>query len=305
MLRTLLFILSGTLLLTLTSCNDSELGKAPVADDYPREVEEWELERIDRLKEPYGWLRLAGMFWLSEGENRFGSGDDADVRFPEGTIANHAGEFILDEGTVTMRVRDGVEITKEGDPVSKAVIFDGDETPEIKHDPLMWHVIERDDLIGIRLYNSDNEQADRFDGFPRYDTDPRWHLKARFMPNPEGTTLSIANVIGQQIDAPSPGILEFQIDGNRYTLDALEGSDRMFIIVGDLTNRTETYQAGRYMYIDYPDDGSDYTIIDFNKAYNPPCSYNRFTTCQLPPQNNRLDIAIDAGEKRPVEWDGL
>lgn len=299
---TISFLIS---ILALAACERDDLGQAPLAEDYPLEVEEWQQERIDRLKEPHGWLRLSGMFWLSEGNNSFGSGEDTDIRFPEGAIPERAGNFVLDGRTVTMIIDEGVEVTVEGDPVSEMILFDGDETPEVEHNSLMWHVIERDDLIGIRLYNSENEQADNFDGFPRYDVDPEWHRKAKFIPNPEGTTISIANVLGQQIDAPSPGVLEFSLGGEVYTLDALEGPERLFIIVGDETNRTETYQAGRYLYIDYPEEGSNYTVIDFNTAYNPPCSYNRFTTCQLPPLNNRLDLAIEAGEKRPVGWDGL
>jgi uncharacterized protein (DUF1684 family) len=98
---------------------------------------------------------------------------------------------------------------------------------------------------------------------------------------------------------PSPGILEFDLDGTVHTLHALEGDTRYFVIFGDSTNRTTTYQAGRFMYIDPPAEGTDLTVIDFNKAYNPPCSFSAFTTCQLPPDGNVLSVSITAGEKRP------
>jgi uncharacterized protein len=299
------YLMIALAVIVLYGCARNDLGPAPVADDYPREMEEWMQQRVESLTEPTGWLRLAGMYWLEEGINRFGSGDDADVRFPEGTIQPIAGSFILSNGMVIMEAEPGVEITHEGEPVSDMVLYDGDEFPEAEHGSLLWHVIVRDDMTGIRLYNKENEKADNFTGFPRYEIDEQWHLRARFIPNPEGTTVSIVNVIGQQMESVSPGVLEFMIDGEIYTLDALESSDRMFLIVGDLSNRNETYQAGRYMYIDYPEEGSEYTIIDFNKAYNPPCAYNRFTTCQLPPIQNRLNVEITAGEKRPVGWDGL
>ncbi len=298
-------VLRALAVVLLAGCARSDLGPAPVADDYPREVEEWMQERVESLTEPTGWMRLAGMYWLDEGVNRFGSGPDVDVRFPERTIPELAGMLTLSNGTVTMQAEPGVEITHEGESVREMVLYDGDGFPEVEHGSLLWHVIVRDELTGIRLYNKENEQADNFTGFPRYEIDKKWHLRARYIPNPEGTTISIVNVLGQQIEAQSPGVLEFKIDSEVYTLDAIENSTRMFIIVGDLTNRDETYQAGRYMYIDYPEEGSDYTIIDFNKAYNPPCAYNKFTTCQLPPLQNRLNVAITAGEKRPVDWDGL
>jgi len=303
MLRTLLLCVMFSFL--VLSCNSNDLGPAPVGDNYTAEMEQWKEDRIERLKEPTGWLRLAGMYWLKEGENSFGSGEDQDVQFPEGTIPDHAGYFVMENGQVTLRSADGVELTNENELIQEMVIFDGDEALDIEHESLEWLVIERSGEIAIRLYNKENEKADNFSGFPRYPLNMDLKLKAKFIPNPEHTTIPIVNVLGQNIDAPSPGVVEFKIDGIRYKLDALEGTDRMFLIIGDETNQTETYQAGRYMYIDYPEEQSRYTVIDFNKIYNPPCAYSVYTTCQLPPQNNRLDVAIEAGEKRPADWQGL
>ncbi len=293
------------LLLLFPACGQSDLGPAEVLENYSAQIEEWKQNRVESLKAPTGWLRLSGMFILDEGENTFGSGTDRDIRFPEGTIPENAGTFLYEDGRVMMRVANDVEISHDGEPVDEMVLYDGDETPRAEYRSLEWFVIIRDDITAIRLYNKENEKADNFDGFPAYPVDPEWNRKARFIPNPEETTISIVNVLGQQVDARSPGVLEFTINGETFTLDALEGGERLFIILGDETNRTETYQAGRYMYIDYPEEGREVTEIDFNKAYNPPCAFNVFTTCQLPPPQNRLETAITAGEKRPVEWEGL
>jgi uncharacterized protein (DUF1684 family) len=289
----------------LYSCDREELGQAPIPEDYMEQIAEWKQDRIESISEPTGWLRLAGMFWLEEGENSFGSSSEVDIQFPEGTIDGRAGTFILENGIVTMRVEEGVEITHEGDPVTEITLYDGEEVLHVEHGTLEWLVIVRDDITAIRLYNKENEKADAFTGFPDYPVDPQWARKARYIPNPEGTTVPIINVLGQHIDAVSPGVLEFTLDGKSYRFDGIVNSTRLFIIFGDQTNRDETYQAGRYLYVDYPEEGSEYTVIDFNKAYNPPCAYNVFTTCQLPPQQNRLDVAVTAGEKRPVGWQGL
>lgn len=295
------------LILFLTGCEQSELGKATVPENYDQLIEGWKQNRVETLKAPTGWLRLAGMYILEDGENTFGSGEDMDLQFPKGKIDRYAGSFILDEGKVKMELRDGVEVTYNGEQVSgDKVIYDGENAPELEHGDLHWLVIQRQDLFAIRLYNKDNEKADNFTGFPRYETDESWRLNARFIPNPEGTTIQILNVLDQLEPIESPGILEFEVDGDRHTIDALSSADkRLFLIVGDETNRSETYQAGRYMYIDPPEKGSDYTTIDFNKIYNPPCAYNSYTTCQLPPPQNRLELAITAGEKRPIDWEGL
>ena len=289
----------------LSSCGSEELGQAPIPDDYPEQIAEWKQDRIESISDPTGWLRLAGMFWLEEGENSFGSSSEVDIQFPEGTIDDRAGTFVFENGIVTMRVEEGVEITHKGEPVTEFTLYEGDDEKRVEHGTLEWFVIERDDITAIRLYNKENEKADSFTGFPDYPIDPKWVRTARYTPNPEGTTVPIVNVLGQHIDAVSPGTLEFTIDGEKFTFDGIVNSTRLFIIFSDATNRSETYQAGRYLYVDYPEDGSDYTIIDFNKVYNPPCSYNVFTTCQLPPQQNRLDLAVTAGEKRPIGWEGL
>jgi len=293
-------------LLLIISCTHSEkeLGPAPVSDTYNQEIDSWVDDRIDTLKEPTGWMRLAGMFILEDGANSFGSGPDVDVQFPDGTIPDRAGTFYLQNGGVQINVADGVSITNGGEAVSDMLIFDGENAPVLEYGSLVWHVIQRQDLIAIRLYNKDNSKVDRFDGFERYPTDPKWHLAADFEPNPPGTTIPISNVLGQVDDTPIPGTLTFQYNSQTFTLEALEASDdRLFLIIGDETNQTESYQAGRYMYIDMPDE-SGRTIIDFNKIYNPPCAYTEYSTCQLPPPDNRLNLAITAGEKRPVNWSG-
>lgn len=295
-----------TLLLS-AACQRKELGQAEVPENYVETVQDWKQDRVESIKSPTGWLRLAGMFWLEAGENSFGSGEDRDVQLPEGTIPEEAGTFIYENGQVIMNVAEDVTITHEGEPVSELVLFDGEneDMPSVQHETLEWFVIKRGDMVGIRLYNKENEQADQFTGFDSYPIDAQWNRRARFIPNSEDATISIVNVLGQQMDVASPGVLEFSINGEIYTLDAIDSGDDMFLIVGDETNQTETYQAGRYIYVDFPDGDSQYTTIDFNKIYNPPCAYTMFSTCQLPPPQNQLNVAIAAGEKRAEGWQGL
>jgi len=296
-------ILIITLLISV-ACSESKLGQAEVTDNYAASVEKWEQERIASLKEPTGWLRLAGMFILSEGENSFGSSPDADHTFPGNILPDIAGSFVLENNRVLMNVKEGVEIMHDDVAVDEFLLYDGENTPSVTYKSLEWFVIVREEVIAIRLYNKNNARADAFKGFPAYTVDPVWNRRARFISNPDSSNISVVNVLGQIVDYPSPGVLEFTIDGQIYTLDALESEDKMFIIVGDQTNKTETYPAGRYMYVEYPAQGSNITTIDFNKVYNPPCAYNSYSTCQLPPPQNRLNISIKAGEKKPITWEG-
>lgn len=242
-------------------------GQAPVPSDYHVQLDAWIETRITNLKAPTGWLRLSGMIWLDEGVTTF----EAGQVLRSDTLVYHA----------------------------DSLVFDGSTAKIVENGPYRWTIIRRSDLLGIRIWNTVNAQVDSFSAIPRYPTDTTFIRAARFKKNPVGTTLRVVNILGQIENVPSPGVLEFDIDGTRYTLDALIGGERMFVILGDATNRTETYQGGRYMYIDYPAEGTDRTVIDFNKAYNPPCAFTPYSTCQLPPKQNVLPISIPAGEKRP------
>jgi uncharacterized protein (DUF1684 family) len=300
-------LLAFATMFVLGCTSKSDLGIAQTGADYESEVEAFFENRIERLKEPLGWMRLAGMYWLDEGEQSFGGGAQNDIVFPEGYISDTAGTLIFDGETVEMRVAEGVVISVNDEPVRQAVLL-SEEISDVfaVHGSLHWTIIRREDLTGIRLYNTENEHIDQFTGFDRFPTDSKYFVNARMIPHSEPTTIPIINVLGQTSEVNSPGRLHFHIDGESYSLIALEGGERMFIIVGDETNRTQTFQGGRYMYIDYPEEGSDITQIDFNLLYNPPCAYNPYTTCQFPPRENIFPIAINAGEKRPsAEYSAL
>jgi uncharacterized protein (DUF1684 family) len=287
-------------LFVVVSCGKEDLGNAPIPDDYEEQIREFYENRRASLTAPLGWMRLAGMYWLDAGENTFGDAPGVDVMLPEGFGLPRMGSFVLENDTVVMELADGVSVLVDEIPAGgKVVLFDGDINPMVNYGTLHWTVIQRSDLIGIRLYNTVNELADRFVAFDRYPFNLDFLVRARLVPHPEPTTVGVVNILGQLSEVNSPGRLHFSIRGEPYSLIALEGGARMFVIVGDETNRSETFQGGRYMYIDYPPEGSDITIIDFHKAYNPPCAFNAYTTCQFPPRENILPIAIRAGEKRP------
>jgi uncharacterized protein len=154
------------ILLVIGCSDDRNLGPTPVPENYTEQINDWKEYRISRLTEPTGWLRLADLIWLDEGENSFGSGSDMDIRFPGESMPEHAGTFILTENSVEMIVNDGVTITHNGDPVSSMVIFDGENRPEIEHEDLIWFVDTRGNQHGIRIYNQDTPEADAFEGFP-------------------------------------------------------------------------------------------------------------------------------------------
>ena len=286
----------------LTTCSPKRTTEGPfdlVA--YHLEIESWHQKRLENLKGPKGWLNLAGLFWLKDGINTFGSGENNDIVFPEGKIPARAGFFMLKNNIVTLEVAPHVVIKSKGQPVKTLVAYHPDSARGAvqEYESLQWFTIKRDDKFGIRLRDFKNPELENFKGIERYPVDAAWRVEARFGKSDSLKTINITNILGQTTPQPSPGTIIFTINEKEYRLDALaddEGSSEYFMIFGDATNTKETYGAGRYLYINKPDaDGK--TIIDFNKAYNPPCAFTAFATCPLPPRQNILDIEVTAGEK--------
>lgn len=291
---------SAVSVLTLVNC-DSKKSDQPLLSPqaYKVEVEEWYQKRLTELKGDNGWLNLAGLFWLKEGINTVGSDGSNDLVFPKGKIAAKAGFFLVKNTVVQLNVLPGVDISDRGIPITEKIIFHPDSAKNslLSHGSLQWFVIKRDDQVGIRLRDLESKLIEEFTGIERYQVNPEWRVEATLEIPVAPRKIDITNVLGQTTAQTSPGTLVFTLKGKEYRLDALEGGkDELFIILGDLTNETETYPAGRYMYIKIPD-ANGRTIIDFNKAYNPPCAFTPFATCPLPPAQNVLQIAIQAGEK--------
>src|SRR3546814_481672 len=138
----------------------------------------------------------------------------------------------------------------------------------------------------------------QFAGLDYWPADPSWKIRGKFVSNPPGKTIPVADIIGSISDEPSPGAVEFERDGKTWRIDALdEGDGRLFLVFADRTNGHGSYGAGRFLYADAPDAAGN-VVLDFNQAYNPPCAFTSFATCPLPPPDNRLDLAITAGEKK-------
>ena len=269
------------------------------AAEHKRQIEEWRSNRFQRLKSEDGWLTLIGLFWLQEWENSFGSDPSNKIIFPRDKSPARAGSFLVQNGKVRLQPQPGVNITSGGKPVQAMELkADITEAPTLLDlGTLRFFVIDRGGKLGIRLRDREHPARKKFQGIDSYAIDPKWRLEATF--EPHSKKIPIVNILGMVEDTPSPGTLVFQIDGKTYRLDAVleQGETDYFIIFGDQTNGKETYGAGRYVYTKPP--GPDNKVIlDFNKAYNPPCVFSPYATCPLPPKQNKLAVRIEAGEKK-------
>jgi hypothetical protein len=277
---------------------------APVFDQarHQSEIQKWQSDRLASLTKEDGWLTLVGLFWLNEGENKFGSDPSNPVVLPRYKAPRLAGSLWLENGRVRLSARPGVEITANGSAVTELDLKDDndDNGPTIlKLGPLLINVVKRSDRIGVRVKDSESQTRSEFKGLEYYPIDPKWRMEARFEPYQPAKTIPITNVLGMTDNETSPGALAFDYAGRIYRIDPIleKGETDLFVMIADETTGNETYGAGRYLYVS-PPDATGKVVVDFNKAYSPPCAFTNFATCPLPPRQNRLPFRIEAGEKK-------
>ena len=277
-------------------------GAAPAPEAHRAEIEAWRAKRIASLKREDGWLTLAGLFWLQEGENRLGS-DPASNRivFPRDTTPKTMGSLDLWKGVVTLRAAPDAGLTSDGQSVMTMTLrSDAEGSPTVvKHGRISFFLIKRGERLGVRVKDSANPALLSFHGLDSYPIDSKWRLDARFDAYPPEKTIAVPNILGSVDQEKSPGAVVFDVAGRSYRLDAVQesGSEELFLIFGDQTNGVETYGGGRFLYTASPDkDGR--VVLDFNKAYDPPCVFTPYATCPLPPAQNRLALRVEAGEKK-------
>ncbi len=271
----------------------------PPSAAYRAEVEAWRAQRVARIRAEDGWLSVVGLSWLEEGENTVGSAPGSRVRLPA-SAPGRLGSIDLAGGRATLRPAAGADLTANGDPVTGPLVLASDaddDTTLLRRGSLLFYLIRRGDKVGVRVKDNLSEARRSFHGLDYFPIDPGWRIEARFEPYDPPRSISIPNVLGQDNDEKSPGAIVFEHAGRTYRLDPVleRGETDYFVIFGDRTNGTTTYGAGRFLYVAPPVDGR--TVIDFNKAYNPPCVFTDYATCPLPPPQNKLPLAIEAGEK--------
>ncbi len=277
------------------------------SDAFRVETEKWRADRVARLSAPDGWLSLVGLHWLESGWQTLGHAEDNDLVLAVGPA--HLGRIGLIEGRVLFEpsAKSGAEVLIEesdtaADSNAKSTlrVLKPDSTGKptvVRLGEAQFTVIERSGRFGLRVKDPRAATRTEFSEIEQFPIDSEWRLNARFEPHEAGRTIDIASVINTLEPMPNPGAVVFEKDGRTWRLEAVdEGDGELFLIFADRTNGKLTYGPGRFLYAPLPKDGK--TVVDFNRAYNPPCAFNAYSTCPLPPPENRLDMAVTAGEKK-------
>lgn len=267
---------------------------------YAEEIKQWDTKRLAELKGATGWVNLAGLYWLKQGENTFGSATNNDLVFTHAAFAEYLGKFILNGTEVIWETAEGNTVTEKNGVFNKGIIFSADDLQPLTlgFKTFRWSIVKRENLIGVRFRDLANPALEALQKIERFKASKDWVLSAEFKPSLI-PTITTTNVLGQSYQQPYPGKIQFKIDGKLYLLDVVDNGDegQYHIVFGDETNGEETYHSGRFIDIPKPD-ASGMTTIDFNKAHNPPCTFSAFSTCPIPSKANTLPVAIKAGEKK-------
>jgi len=266
------------------------------------ELEAWRAERLERLQAADGWLTLVGLEWLEPGENVVGAADDASVKLPDDAAPGEVGVIELaGDGTLHFRAAPDAGVTIDGERVEEAVLAtDAEGAPtELRVGRVLFYPIARGKRIGIRIKDPQAAARTRFAGIESYPPDDRFRVEATFEAFEEPETITMSTVAGTDAEALVPGVLRFRLLDRDLTLRPTVSSpddDRLFVVFADQTSGVTTYGACRYLSVDRPPNGGT-TWLDFNYAYNPPCAFTPYATCPLPPDGNRLPVAVPVGER--------
>lgn len=244
------------------------------------------------------WLTLVGLFWLREGENRVGGDQKDEVPLPTDKAPAQVGTIDFHAGKAVFKALPSARVTSGDKPVGTIELQpDTTEKPTVLQiGDLRMHMIQREQKFGMRVKDVHSANLATYNGADFYPPSDNYEVEARFIPYDKPRKVAIPTVLGQNATMDSPGEVEFTLGGQKIRMQAVtEGSPELMLIIKDKTSGHGTYPAGRFIDTEAPKDGK--VLIDFNRAYNPPCAFTPYATCPLPPKQNWLPVAVEAGEK--------
>ncbi len=282
-----------------TSVQEKTL-KAINVDPYRADIEKFRQQREAKLTSDTGWLTIAGLSFLTKPETTFGSDAESDVVLPAGAPAK-AGTFVLAKnGKISVKPEPGVTYKLlDGKPFAGGPIkSDGEGPPDrlVFGDVQVW-IHQSGERPAVRIRNKNNPLRKEFTGMKWYPVNGAYRVEGTFVPYDKPKHLQIPNMLGDIDDMESPGHVKFALNGKEHNMAVItEDEDNFWFIFRDLTSADETYPAARFLYTPRPDKNGK-VVLDFNRAENPPCAFNPYATCPLPPKENRLQVRVEAGEK--------
>jgi hypothetical protein len=270
--------------------------------DYEREIITFRERAEATLRAADGWLSVVGLFWLRAGDNTIGAGTPFDIALPAGSASGSIGRIAYDGEQARFLVAPGAAVLFNGEPASdergsEGYVLRSDASgipDQITLGSVTLFLIQRGERLGVRVRDSDSPARRLFGGRRWYPIRPEYRLDAQFTPYDPPRSVIITNILGDSEPMTVAGVASFTLGEEELHLEAMARSGGLWFIVRDATSGTTTYPAARFLYTPAPEDGR--VILDFNRAVSPPCAFTEYATCPLPPPQNRVTVAIEAGE---------
>ncbi|HEX3470413.1 MAG TPA: DUF1684 domain-containing protein [Silvibacterium sp.] len=287
---------------------------ADTASQWKTDLLAWRAHREQRLSASDGWLTLVGLEWLKPGLNTVGSAPDNRIRLSSAAPA-HLGIIDVSGSDIRLLPPAGgfpSTVQLDGAPAEAAKLADDEaqKSSVLKAGTLTILLLHRGDRYALRIKDSQAPTRLNFHGLHWYAPDPHYRVEARWIPFVPVKKIKVPSIIGVTDEMPAPGLAEFTLDGKTLQLEPVledPNAKQLFFILRDTTSRASgsgpatSYGAARFLYTDFPDHGLDqpgHLTLDFNHLQNPPCAYTAYATCPLPPEQNRLAIALPVGEEK-------
>ncbi len=261
--------------------------------------EKWKTDRRSELLAEDGWINLIDLIWLDQEKPFLNQISQDSISISSNPTKKNIGTFQFINDSIWFFFNPKIMRKNKLQPPAKILQYPSLDYSKggVYYDRWKWTVIKRGGQFGMRLRDLEYPGIASFSPIPYFEYDSAFAVEAFFLPK-FNETMDIPNVLGQIIEWKVLGVLKFELNGKAYELTALDEAGKFFVIFSDLTNESETYPIGRYMYVNFPDRNGN-TKVDFNFSYNPPCAFTVYATCPIPPKENRLNLEIRAGEKMP------
>jgi uncharacterized protein (DUF1684 family) len=304
--KLMLAVLLTSLMLLAADASTPTGASSPAA--YAASIAQWRAGEEAHLKADDGWLTVVGLTWIKNGESRVGSNAASEVVLPK-SAPDRVGTLTLADGKVRFKPAPGL--------AAGAVIINGQPARETELKPdvdatytrvvvgrVKFFIIKRDDQsgakFGVRIKDNDSAARREFTGLRWYAVDPSWRVTAQYVPYDKPRELTFETLVGVKERDESPGYVRFERNGTEYRMAPTVDGNELWFVMRDATSGKTTYAASRFLYAELPKNGLKQpgpVAIDFNKAENPPCVFTPYATCPLPPPQNRLTLAVTAGEQ--------
>ena len=279
-------------------CSKPANQPAPLPTDaaWVESVEAWRAKHETDYRRD--WVTIAGLHFLEPGEYGLGSSKANELVLPAG-VPSTVGKIVVADGRVRYEPAAGIKALVNGSPLTAPAVLKEpgrDPDTEVQINDVTFAVHQSGKRLSLRVWDPDGQQVRDFAGFTWFPIDPTYRVVAKFIPDDKPTNIPVVNTYGDADVLPSEGVVEFELNGEKIRLRPFTTRPKRFYFVfRDGSSGEETYDTARFLYSDLLDNGT--TVLDFNQAYNPPCAFNKYTTCPLPIKENRLAVKILAGEK--------